>query len=412
MWIAISILLLVAGLALHLGWRARARELESSARRLQKEITLLRESHEEAAAQTQSRQLAIFNSMVEGILIVDGNARVQTINKSLEGLFDINREIRGLTLMEAFRAHELPELYERVQKEGLVRAFELTLPAIHHTRYIEVNAAAIRNARDESDGTILIFHDYTRIKELESVRREFVANVSHELRTPLTLIKGYVETLLDGAKDDPAVATTFLRTIEKHTNRLTFLIEDLLNLSQLESGEPAMHRQSTNLHSVAERALDELRPAAARKNQTLQNVIDPQLEVNADADRLPQVFYNLIDNAIKYGRANGVVRVGADHLSEGVQAYVADDGPGIPPEARDRIFERFFRLDKARSREAGGTGLGLSIVKHIVRWHGGRVWVESGPEGGSTFYFTLPYASEPESGEETRIHETLFPSEN
>jgi two-component system, OmpR family, phosphate regulon sensor histidine kinase PhoR len=390
MWIATSLVLLGLSIAIWLRARRAAEGADRAIRSLRNELETERDEHRASQANAQAHQLAIFNSMVEGILILDAEGRVLTVNRSLERLFGVANELRGKSLMEAFRAHELLELYERVQKEGVVRAYELTLPELNHTRYIEVNAAAIRDAHGDSEGTILIFHDFTRIKELESVRKEFVANVSHELRTPLTLIKGYVETLIDGAKDDPAVAGKFLQTIQKHTNRLTFLIEDLLSLSQLESGQPLMHRQIASLHPIVERVLDELLASAAPKKQTLENLIDPELRANVDGDRVQQVLYNLIDNAIKYGRAGGMVSVGAEVKPEGVQVHVSDDGPGIPPDARERIFERFFRLDRARSREAGGTGLGLSIVKHIVQAHGGRVWVEARPQGGSTFYFTLP----------------------
>lgn len=362
---------------------------------MEKELAQRKTELEEAIAQARAHELAIFNSMVEGILILDARGRIHTVNKSLERLFDIQSDVRGHTIMESFRAHELLEITERALKQGQVRGFELTLPGIHHTRYFEVNAASIRLAGDKADGVILIFHDFTRIKELESIRKEFVANVSHELRTPLTLIKGYVETLIDGAKDDPAVATKFLQTIQKHTDRLTFLIEDLLTLSHLESGQALIQRQMVPLHPIVERVFDELQSPAAQKNITLQNDVPPEVLVNADGERLQQVFLNLVDNAIKYGRAGGSVVAGVEALANGQQLFVRDDGPGIPDDAKERIFERFFRVDRARSRDQGGTGLGLAIVKHIIQAHGGKVWVQSALDQGSTFYFTLPNSSVP-----------------
>lgn len=351
---------------------------------------MLDEHRKEQAAETYARQGAIFNSMLEGILILDSHGRVLTGNKSLERLFDLTGEIRGLTLMEVCRAHELLTLAARVQKEGVVRGFEFSLSRNQQTRWLEVNAAAIRDRADESHGMILIFHDYTRLKELETIRKDFVANVSHELRTPLTLIKGYIETLIDGAKDDPEVAMKFLQTIEKHTNRLTFLIEDLLTLSHLESGKVVIHRQHAPLHPTIERVLDELETAAVQKQIHLENQVEPDLLVNADGNRIQQVLYNLIDNAIKYGRSGGVVQITAHQTEAATEVCVLDDGPGIPEEARERIFERFYRVDRARSRDAGGTGLGLAIVKHIVLSHGGKVWVESVLGEGSKFFFTLP----------------------
>jgi two-component system phosphate regulon sensor histidine kinase PhoR len=229
---------------------------------------------------------------------------------------------------------------------------------------------------------------------LERTREEFVANVSHELRTPLSLIKGYVETLLDGAKDNPEVATKFLQTIQRNAERLQFLIEDLLTISELESGRIKMNLHSVRLHSLVDRVLEDLKPQAQSRRVELKNDV-PELTARADADRLQQVFGNLIANAIKYGREGGHVGVSA-HLLDGnaIELCVQDDGPGIPAESLERVFERFYRVDKARSREQGGTGLGLSIVKHIVQSHGGKVWAKSEPGTGAAFYFTLPLKPE------------------
>ena len=390
MWIALTFLLLAACIGLA-RWSKRkndfAREKISE---LKNELARLRHERLNTDAETRAHQLAIFNSMVEGILILDSAGRIQTVNKSLERLFEISGDIRGLTIMEAFRIHDLLEICDRAQKEGVVRSFELNLPGIQQDRYLEVNAASIR-WNGLASGLILIFHDFTRIKQLENIRKEFVANVSHELRTPLTLIKGYVETLIDGAKDDPEVATRFLQTIHKHSNRLAFLIEDLLTLSHLESGQIRLQPQLTSIHPIIERVLDELQSQAAQKTMGLENHISSDLLANADADRVEQVIFNLIDNAIKYGRAGGHIRIAAKSLAEELQISVQDDGPGIPPDACDRIFERFYRVDRARSRDQGGTGLGLAIVKHIVQAHGGKVWVESTLGAGAKFFFTLPH---------------------
>lgn len=393
MWIALTFLLLLLCVGLFLRSKQKSEAAQDQISKLNSEITTLREEQQDIAAQTQAHQLAIFNSMVEGILILDESGRVQTVNKSLERLFIISGDIRGQTIMEAFRLHDLLEIAERAEKEGTVRSFELTLPGIQQNRYLEVNAASIRSSNGDAEGLILIFHDFTRIKELESVRKEFVANVSHELRTPLTLIKGYVETLIDGAKDDPAVATRFLQTIHKHSNRLAFLIEDLLTLSHLESGQITLHPQLTSIHPIIERVLDELQSPAAQKTIALQNFVPSDLVANADADRVEQVIFNLVDNAIKYGRPGGHITIAAESLPNALQISVQDDGPGIPPDAQDRIFERFYRVDRARSRDQGGTGLGLAIVKHIIQSHGGKVWVESTLGEGSKFFFTLPHPS-------------------
>jgi two-component system phosphate regulon sensor histidine kinase PhoR len=223
------------------------------------------------------------------------------------------------------------------------------------------------------------------------MRKDFVANVSHELRTPLSIIKGYVETLLEEPRPDPETADSFLRTIQRHSARLETLIGDLLTISALESPAKQLSLTSVTLRTVAETARDELAPQAAAKRTRLDIEIPRDLPtVPGDASRLHQVFVNLLDNAIKYTPPGSRVTVTATETPTELIVCVADNGPGIPPEHLDRIFERFYRVDKARSRDVGGTGLGLSIVKHIVQAHQGRVWAESEPDKGSRFYFTLP----------------------
>ena len=291
--------------------------------------------------------------------------------------------------MEAFRLPELPELFRRLMNEGVVMGFELDLPGLDQ-RSLQVNAAALRDRKGKATGAILVFHDLTRLKQLENTRREFVANVSHELRTPLSMIKGFVETLLDGAKDDPQIAARFLRTIEKHADRLTYLIEDLLTISRLESGQVVMNLQPTDISEVAARVCEDLAGRASDRNVKIRFSLPRPLRAYADGARLQQVFFNLIDNAIKYGRSPGEVIVSGRQSNGRVEVEIADDGPGIPPEACSRIFERFYRVDKARSREQGGTGLGLAIVKHIIQAHHGEVWVESEMDRGAQFHFNLP----------------------
>jgi two-component system phosphate regulon sensor histidine kinase PhoR len=300
--------------------------------------------------------------------------------------------MRGRTMMEALCLHELQELVNRVLAEGQVLGFELEPPGLD-SRCLQVNATALLDRNGKRQGMILVFHDLTRLKQLENTRKEFVANVSHELRTPLSMIKGYVETLINGAKDDPTVATRFLRTIEKHADRLTYLIEDLLTISRLESGQIVMNIQKVELRPVANEVVNDLQSRADDKKVVLENQVPADLMVRADADRIQQVLFNLVDNCIKYGRVEGHVWIGAIAVDERmIEVSVRDDGPGIPPDAIERVFERFYRVDKARSREQGGTGLGLAIVKHIVQSHGGEVWAKSTVGQGTTLLFTLPSA--------------------
>jgi|SRR5579884_1874836 len=387
-----SAIVVLSALLLHWWWCRRYARLLEEREHETKLLAAAQRRHYQETAQSEAEQQALFNSMSEGVLVLDQAGRVQLVNRSLQEFFGLRTEVRGQTIMETFRLQELGEIARRLPQERIVQAHELELPGVNG-RWLEVNAAAVFDREGEQLGSILVFHDLTRIKQLEHTRQEFVANVSHELRTPLSLIKGFVETLLDGAKNDPELATRFLRTIEKHTDRLTFLIEDLLTISRLESGQIVMNLQEVGLREEVGHVIDDLQARAAEKSVALKNEIPPDLQARADADRLEQVLFNLVENAIKYGRAEGRVIIGAEPNSDSkVELWVKDDGPGIPPDSRERIFERFYRVDRARSRETGGTGLGLSIVKHIVQAHGGEVWVKSELGQGTTFFFTLPKA--------------------
>jgi two-component system, OmpR family, phosphate regulon sensor histidine kinase PhoR len=390
MWPLLTWSLLIALILLHVWHERRRKELAQRLEQTSREAAALREEQQATLAQSHAQEQALFNSMVEGVLLLDNTHRIQLVNQSLYRLFSVTSDIRGLTIREAFPMHKLAELVDQLTALGTVVGAEMELPGVDK-RFLQVNATAILGREQQHQGSILVFHDVTRVKELENTRQEFVANVSHELRTPLSLIKGFVETLLTGAKDNPEVATQFLQTIDKHSDRLTFLIEDLLTISRLESGQVMMNLQPTRLQEAAQRALDDLQSRAVEKQVTLKNEVPPDLHAHADADRLQQVLSNLIDNAIKYGRTHGTVTVGAQALDlKTVQMWVQDDGAGIAAEAAERVFERFYRVDRARSREQGGTGLGLSIVKHIVQSHGGKVWVKSEPGRRTAFFFTLP----------------------
>jgi two-component system, OmpR family, phosphate regulon sensor histidine kinase PhoR len=385
-WPLTTILALIAGAAVHFWWRRRYQQFEQqSAQMLEK----LRVSQREVSLQVQTQQAALFDSMVEGLLLLDETNRVQLANRALTDLFGVTGEIQSKTIIEALRLHELAELVEQLGTEGKVIGRELKVSR-QNDLWLQVNGSAIFDSAGRRYGTVLIFHDLTRVKQLERTRQEFVANVSHELRTPLSLIKGYVETLLDGAKDNPEIATKFLQTIERNAERLKLLIEDLLTISELESGRVKLNLQTVPLRATVEKVLADFRAPASAKEMNLVDQV-PDLRVRADPDRLEQVLCNLVDNSLKYGSAHGNIIISAQPTeADQVQVSVKDDGPGIPPESLERIFERFYRVDKARSREQGGTGLGLSIVKHIVQGHGGRVWAKSELGKGAVFFFTLP----------------------
>ncbi len=387
MWLLLTLFLLLALGAVHFGWRWRYVRDRSA---LYEEIVRQQANRHAAAAQTEARQEAVFDSMAAGLLLLDRNGRIQFANRALVALVGGLANLRGKTLLEVLRRHELAELAERAQKENRSCGLELQLSGMDE-RWFQVSATTLPGADGSSGGLVLVFHDTSRLKQVERARVDFVANVSHELRTPLTMIQGFTETLLDGAKDDPALATRFLEKIEHHSKRLSLLIADLLTLSQLDAGAIHLNRQPVALRSAVDKVFEDFAPRAASRPSTLVNEVPAELTVRADPERLQQVLGNLLDNAIKYGRTGGTV-VARGHSGESGKIFVSvtDDGPGLPPEAMSRVFERFYRVDEGRSREQGGTGLGLAIVKHLVAAHGGRVWVESHPGQGAAFHFTLP----------------------
>lgn len=383
----LALTLAIALVALHLWWRTKlGREREAwRAKDSERE-----NSGRSIVGEAVARQDALFDSMIEGVLVLDETGRVQFANQGFAEMFSTVGMLRGKILLEAVRSHEIAAIVERAGREQRVEDQEIQMPG-DKERWFKINAASVISSDQRRLGTILVVHDITQIKQLERTRQEFVANVSHELRTPLSHIKGYTETLLGGAKDDPEVATRFLQTIERNVERLKLLIEDLLTISEIESGRVMLNLQPVPVRASVEKVFDDFRTRAAARAVTL---VDESEELTARADqrRLEQVLTNLVDNAVKYGGNDSRVVVGA-RLSDGmVEMSVQDNGPGLPAESLERVFERFYRVDKARSRDQGGTGLGLSIVKHIVQSHGGRVWVESEPGKGAKFCFTLPQA--------------------
>lgn len=349
-------------------WEARWRELASTNRELQ----------------------ATLANMTEGVLVVNADGVIRLANRAIQEQLNLSGPLEGRSVLEVFRNTELQSLVSEALTRDRVMARELTLHGTEECVF-EVNAVCLRGESGESRGAVIVMHDITRINALENMRKDFVANVSHELRTPLSIIKGYVETLLDEPRPDPETAATFLQTIRRHSNRLETLIGDLLTISALESQDRRLVLGRVSLRAVAEAARDELAPQATAKQTRFSIEIPVQFpEARADATRLHQVFVNLFDNAIKYTPPGSQVVVTAVERDDELEVCVADNGPGIAEEHLDRIFERFYRVDKARSRDLGGTGLGLSIVKHIIQAHNGRVWAESELGKGSRFYFTLP----------------------
>ena len=350
-------------------------------------------------SEDRAQLLAMLTSMVEGVMVLDCRGRVLQVNPALERMFDISRmDARGHHCSEVFRHPQLDTLVSTVLTKRLNEEDEILLQPSGRCLHIEASVTACD--RENEACAVLVFHDITELRRLENIRKDFVANVSHELRTPLTSIKGYIEALLDGAKDDPGTSTKFLEIILKQSDRLNLILEDLLQLSKIESGQILFKREPLQIQRVIERTLAMIKPLADKKGHRLLSFIARDLPaVLGDEDRLMQVLSNLLDNAVKYTPGNGTITVAAHPVADdlerptivtALELSVTDTGLGIPEQDRPRVFERFYRVDKARSREMGGTGLGLAIVKHIVEGLGGRVWVEANAPTGSRFVVRLP----------------------
>jgi two-component system phosphate regulon sensor histidine kinase PhoR len=335
---------------------------------------------------------AILDGMVEGVIAVDGRDAILLINERARAMFGLGAaRPEGKPFLEVVRNADLREILRAIRgaAEGGVARHELRL-AGPTDRRLQVNAVRLRLARDEV-GAVMVLHDVTELRRLEQVRTEFVANVSHELRTPLTAIHGYLETLLGGALEEREHARRFLEIVFRHTERLGRLLDDLTDLSNIELGRIALRLEPVRLDEVVDSALAIIAPKAEAGRVTLASDLAPDLgPVSADRDRLAQVLINLVDNAVKYTPEGGRVTVSARAGADGrVEVAVADTGIGIPPADLPRVTERFYRVDKARSRELGGTGLGLAIVKHLVLAHGGELRIESEPGRGTTVRVTL-----------------------
>jgi two-component system phosphate regulon sensor histidine kinase PhoR len=342
----------------------------------------------------QGKVAAILDGMVEGVVAVDGRDHVLLMNERARAIFGLD-QARGLgkPLLEVIRNADLHALL-RASRGGVDDSpapHELRVPAAAGDRIIQMSAVPLALGTDER-GVVMVLHDVTELRRLEQVRTEFVANVSHELRTPLTAIQGYLETLLGGALDEPEDAHRFLEVVFRHTERLGRLLNDLTDLSNIELGKVSLQLESLVLASVVESVLDIIRPRAEAAEVLLEQAIPDALPpVLADNDRLEQILINLVDNAVKYSPRGARVLVSAEVLDrETVQVAVVDSGVGIPAADLPRITERFYRVDKARSRALGGTGLGLAIVKHLVAAHGGQLRITSEVGRGTTVRFTLP----------------------
>ena len=339
---------------------------------------------------------AILASMVEGVLIADSEMQIRLVNERLERMFSLPRSPIDRTVMEVFRNHLVHQVIRQSLDTGEPQSAELQAEIRDgdqfQQKHFQITSVSLRARGPESLArALVIFHDISQIRSLEAVRKEFVANVSHELRTPLSIITGYLETLIEGG-DDQETNLRFLRTMHKHAQRLNLLIEDLLMLSQLESRKISLTFEPVDLSESVHRVLEQLDSRIRESSATVTVTMPKRLpHIEADGFRIEQALYNLLDNALKHSSKSGA-RVDLEARSEATSVLVSicDDGVGIPLSDQPHIFERFYRVHKDRSRDAGGTGLGLSIVKHTVQAHGGSIAVQSRPGAGATFLMTLP----------------------
>jgi two-component system phosphate regulon sensor histidine kinase PhoR len=341
----------------------------------------------------RAKARAILDGMVEGVIAVDGHEAIVLMNERARAMFGVGAgRGEGKPFLEVIRNADLHEVFRQsrsaVADAPLAREIRLRHPV---PRIVQISAVALRLAGGGEPGVVMVLHDVTALRRLEQVRTEFVANVSHELRTPLTAIQGYLETLLGGALEEPHHARRFLDIAYRHTERLGRLLNDLTDLSNIELGKVTLRLAPVRLDDVVSSVFEIIRPKAEGGRVGLIADVQPaDLTVHADHDRLAQILINLVDNAVKYTSENGWVTVRARPI-DGTRAEirVRDTGAGIPAADLPRITERFYRVDKARSRELGGTGLGLAIVKHLVLAHGGELAIDSQEGQGTTVRFTL-----------------------
>ncbi|HEX5036883.1 MAG TPA: ATP-binding protein [bacterium] len=335
----------------------------------------------------KNQLMTILDGMVEGVLVTDPKGRIVLVNPALTTMLGLSGDSVGRTVLECLRNAAVNDAVEKALSEKALQEQEIEIfigAGGGEERSVVVHSAPL------TAGSVSVFYDVTNVRRLENVRKEFVANVSHELKTPLTCIRGYAETLKAGALDDPAAARRFVEKIETNAGQLQNLVEDILKLSQIESGRLDLAKSATGLAPVIGSICEEFAEMAASKKIDLRKEVAAGIAAPVDVQAFRQILGNLVQNALKYTPERGAVTVSARASNGDVRVAVADTGIGIPEGDLARVFERFYRVDKARSREMGGTGLGLAIVKHLVQAHGGDVGVKSEVGKGSEFWFTIP----------------------
>lgn len=337
------------------------------------------------------------NHLSEAVLVIDSGRRLVFANPAAQTLFLNGAEVDNQKIEGIIRSAEFLELMGLTMEAGAPTYQEIRIIKNNDLNYFEVKGALIPKLSDsESDLFLFVLHDITRLKELEGVRKEFVANVSHELRTPVTIIKGFADALSEDFETLPAeTRTRFLSKIGNNVNRLHLLLEDLLSLSRLERDKDLLNLEECSLHALIHEVVEEVSPKLDAATQRIEIDFKAKRErLNLDKIKICQVIRNIIDNSLRYAKSFSVIRIEVDVIDSMIQVAISDDGCGIPEKDVSHIFERFYRVDKGRSRELGGTGLGLSIVKHIVQIHGGEISAMSELGEGLTIRFSLPLEKE------------------
>ena len=349
----------------------------------------------------ESGTQTILRAMQDGLLVVDKSLRVTLVNQAFRKLFGLPEISLEAPLLDVVRDATVAWLIEETLRTGKVMQSELIRAdsKTNSERDVEISAVPIKDDADLTTGAVVLFHDITQLKQTDKVRRDFVANVSHELRTPLSILRGYIETLLDNPQTSDKELSRILRVMERHSKRLGLLVDDLLTLAHLESRSAGLQFSAVQLAELFQSVIRDWEKKLAEKQLKVVVDLSPDARtIRADETRLHEVLYNLLDNALKYSRENGEIRLRAVQRGPEIVLSVTDNGIGISKDDLPRIFERFYRADKARSRELGGTGLGLAIVKHIAQLHGGRVEAESELGKGTTIRVILPVTWRGDSG--------------
>jgi two-component system phosphate regulon sensor histidine kinase PhoR len=347
---------------------------------LRETITKLAEEHAQAQA--------FLSSMADGLLVTDAFGNIILMNKPAEEICDLQYQFAvGQPLNTVIENYEINELLRNTlaTKNNSQGEIIIKYPTLRH---IQVHIAPVE-VEGNTFGAVITLYDITQIRKIESTQRDFVANVSHELRTPVTSIRAMLETLLDGGKDDPEMTEDFLRTLVGESERLTKLLDDLLNLARIESGHKRLNITKVDMVTILNETINRIHIAIKAKKQKIITNLPGKLEINADSDVMMQIFLNLLDNARKYSPEKATITISAEMTADNVIIKIMDTGYGIPAEDLDRIFERFYRVDKARARAEGGTGLGLAIVKNLVEMHNGEISAHNVEGQGTEFIIRL-----------------------